>query len=288
MKVDTANSSRLARSHDDLDPANGGEGVAKFLKRDARVTEEQLFGAAVAERLTHHSGEQIAASFEKAFRQEKARLREVKGERSVEEAALNALQQLTETGEVLESVRNKVYNQAFRMAQIDGDINSLENARSAEKAFTSRDEAIELANDRTFLFVTTIDPETGEDEGGIEEEIEWTGTPTSSEAASVPTAEDLGIDLRGFLWKPISESDGKLVVLMPSHLTGKIKSLSLRDSSGQELEEGRFSGNANGGRDHFRFGLAGKDYNDATLHVALRTGDLFTILIDDPGSRDER
>lgn len=288
MKVDTANSTRLVRSHDDLDPASGGEGVAKFLKRDARVTEEQLFGAAVAERLSHHTSEETAASFEKAFRQEKARLREIKGERSVEEAALNALQQLTETGEVLESVRNKVYNQAFRMAQIDGDSNSLENAKAAEKAFTSREEAVELANDRTFLFVATVDPETGEDSEQVEDTIEWTGAPTSSKASSVPTAEQQGIDLRGFLWKPISESDGNLVVLMPSHMAGEIKSLKLRDSSGAELEEGRFSGNANGGRDHFRFLLPGRDYGDATLHVALRTGELFTILIDNPGSRYER
>jgi hypothetical protein len=82
----------------------------------------------------------------------------------------------------------------------------------------------------------------------------------------------------GFLWKPVSEHDGKLVVLLPQSITGKVKSASLHASLPPRtetlIEDGRFTGDThNGGRSHYRFSKAGKEYpNKVFVVVELKEG----------------
>lgn len=64
-----------------------------------------------------------------------------------------------------------------------------------------------------------------------------------------------GIDgPNGFLWKPISESNGNLVVLFPTEYSVKFESVVI------DGEQGRFADFANGNRQHWRFSKPGSQY----------------------------
>jgi len=95
-----------------------------------------------------------------------------------------------------------------------------------------------------------------------------------------------------FLWKPVSESNGKLVVLLPSNLSGQIESAaiysSLPPTEKNVIEKGCFSGDqANGGRAHFRFSKPGGQYPDQAYVVArLKDGTIAKFKIGESSSRN--
>lgn len=90
----------------------------------------------------------------------------------------------------------------------------------------------------------------------------------------------------GFLWKPGSDNDGKLVVLLPPRYAGKVQSVQVQDAQGNTLEAGYFSGNGNGGRDHFRFGKLGASYGENVYAVAtLSSGEKIRYPIARGGER---
>ena len=73
-----------------------------------------------------------------------------------------------------------------------------------------------------------------------------------------------------FVWKPISEGDHKLVVLIPNSLTDGFKLGLIIDSNGEVIEEGRYTGsNHNGNREHYRFSLKGEGYGRDIYFVTL-------------------
>lgn len=78
-----------------------------------------------------------------------------------------------------------------------------------------------------------------------------------------PLEERIGIrgPKGGFVWKPKSEADHKLVVLIPASLTDGIKAGWIADKDGNVVENGRYVGSQhNGGREHYRFSKAGGGY----------------------------
>ncbi len=114
--------------------------------------------------------------------------------------------------------------------------------------------------------------------------------PTSSPSKRTSTTPTVTLaGMSGFLWKPISDSDGKLAILLPSSLTGLIKSVALFDpGTGKLIEAGRFAGIGNGDRTHFRFSMPGGSYPPGTLvKVTLDDGSSKTLKIDSTGSRVE-
>ena len=274
MKIDALQARELNTTIGDSNAEGAETGVGRYLKRRARVTEEQLFAASIADRIQSSVGDEAADEFQSMFRQEKARLRAETGSRSVEQAALNAAQKITESGILTESERDKAYNQAFKMAQFDDDNTSLEDAREPGKAVTTKINAIELA-DKKSLTVSEIEDE----------------RPFSLEATAVEVEASYktDVDMKGFLWKPESESDGKLVTLIPNSLTGRVKQANVLDSNGNVVDTGRFAGNANEGRDHFRFNMTGGSLSlGSYLELTLDTGDLVKIDINDPAQREEK
>jgi hypothetical protein len=96
------------------------------------------------------------------------------------------------------------------------------------------------------------------------EEAASTSTPSSSTSSA-------GGGGGGFLWKPVSEGDGKLVVLLPSSLTGKVNGCSLSYSGGSE--SGRNVGVHNGNREHFRYSKPGAGYGqNIRVTASLKDG----------------
>jgi hypothetical protein len=92
----------------------------------------------------------------------------------------------------------------------------------------------------------------------------------------------------GFLWKPVSDSDGKLAVLLPTRFTGQVASVSILSPSGQLMERGRNTGVGNGGREHFRFSRPGSAFPpESIVEITLRDGTKQRITIDAPAKRIE-
>lgn len=72
--------------------------------------------------------------------------------------------------------------------------------------------------------------------------------------------------LDGFLWKPVSDSDGKLVILLPTTMKGRVRSVRILSPNGAEvIARGRSTGYANGDRQHFRFTKKGAHFPDGAL-----------------------
>lgn len=92
-----------------------------------------------------------------------------------------------------------------------------------------------------------------------------------AQARTTPTATTSG-GSEGFLWKPESESNGKLVVLLPASLRGKVSSCTISGSFGSE--NGSFAGDThNGNRPHYRFSKHGSQYGTGiTVSAKLNDG----------------
>ncbi|MFN8614155.1 MAG: hypothetical protein U0931_41880 [Vulcanimicrobiota bacterium] len=91
----------------------------------------------------------------------------------------------------------------------------------------------------------------------------------------------------GFLWKPVSDSDGKLAILLPPQFNGKVSGVTVNSPDGQTAT-GRSSGVGNGDRQHFRFNQPGSAFAPGTVvSISLRDGRNEQIPIQNPAMRNE-
>lgn len=107
--------------------------------------------------------------------------------------------------------------------------------------------------------------------GGGEE----TATITEPSPEIVSGVASSSSDATGFLWKPVSESDGNLVILFPSALRGLITSGAVYSAwpftPENLVEEGRFTGDThNGNRPHYRFSGSGASFGNNLFAVATK------------------
>lgn len=114
-------------------------------------------------------------------------------------------------------------------------------------------------------------------------------TNTKINAQSLSAAATNSKLTHGFLWKPASDKDGKLAILLPPSLTGTVRSVSITSPTGEALETGAFAGTGNGDREHFRFGKSGAQYPDGSLvTVTFKDGSKTELPIKDTAARIER
>lgn len=78
-------------------------------------------------------------------------------------------------------------------------------------------------------------------------------TPAPETNKNLPELSETGI-----VWKPVSENDHKLVVLIPRNY-GNV-SVAVLNAQDELIDEGRFVGRTNGDRPTYRFSRAGRDY----------------------------
>lgn len=90
-----------------------------------------------------------------------------------------------------------------------------------------------------------------------------------------------------FLWKPKSDKDGKLAILIPANLSHNIKSVAILDPKNKKnIETGKDGGIGNGERAHFRFKKAGGNYPDnAIVEITYNNGNKKRIKIPETSSR---
>ena len=98
--------------------------------------------------------------------------------------------------------------------------------------------------------------------------------PGKVEPADVTTS-----GTQSFLWKPISDSNGKAVVIFPASFNGRIANVTVNG------ERAVFSSIANGNRTHWRLGKPGSAYEPEAKVSADVDGKLFTVVVDTPSKR---
>jgi hypothetical protein len=238
-----------------------------------QVNEEQLFSAIINERLTTQAGEDAASEYRKMFAEFQQEMQRADGYIPVEDAANMALEGLVEKGMISQEQFETVQNQAFTAAQIDGNSNALYDSRGTTVAVTLINMALQSAEE-------TIN-------GLADGTITPSGYGTVSDSVS-KAGEGNGtfVGGDGFLYKPVSESNGNLVILLPSSMQGSVASINLLDGAGNSLETGQSYGPYDDGRPLFRFGRTGAAYPDnLTVQVNLSSGDVKEYTIPDSAKR---
>ena len=244
--------------------------------------DEEAFQHALVRYLLEEQDQSLASAYEKQFKKTQ------KQGLSAEDAVKSALSSLVENGLVTKDVAERVNGISFRAAQLDERLDALYDGRGGPGDDTIATASVSQATRKA------IDILSREKSG----ELNIGSRALNAPSNTLPSTHNIGTHASGgsgeFLWKPSSESDGKLVVLFPSQYTGNILSSGIYEamppSKENLVEEGRFSGDShNGGRAHFRFSRSGKSYPDNVYVVAqLTDGRTISFPIADGAARVSR
>lgn len=103
----------------------------------------------------------------------------------------------------------------------------------------------------------------GSDSGRVDDVVEVTPSPFFSPEPTNPICRDvMGPDgAGGFLWKPASESDGNLVLVFPDEFERPFEQVSVFRKGDHRRNHCRYTGKANGNRQHWRCPLPGVFYD---------------------------
>jgi hypothetical protein len=267
------------------------------------VNEEELFAGIVEERVNNLKGPELQKKFSDLLAKEENSMQKADGFIPCEDAAKSALKKLRDSGDLTSDEADKIYSESFSAAQLDGNKNALFDGKGGAGDATVALQKLEqaLLSARTKL--------EGFDSGAEEAEKRSVGeasnsktsvaaaavsAPQSSFTASTPSSTSLvtpnGLVVDGannFLFKPISENEGTLAVLMPSDLAHNVMSLVLKDEGGNVIEEGHSTGFGDTGeREKFSFSKPGGSYgNNLTVEARLNDGSSRQYLIPDPSKR---
>jgi hypothetical protein len=235
-----------------------------------KINEEQLFSVLIEERLTTLKGAEAASAFHQRFETYKTELSRNDGYIPEEDAARAALKDLVKEGVLSTEDAEKIHAQAFQAAQIDNNTAALYDSFGSTMAVTMVKLALQSSSEKMSLF------DSGKlDAGRLSLDFsQETAAPqvdgTTDFTPSNPNGDFVGGG--GFLFKPVSEGNGKLVILLPSSMSGEISNVNIVDSNGKLLESGDKSGNFDDGRPVFRFDRPGGKYPD-NIVVAITMND---------------
>lgn len=258
------------------------------------ISEEELFAGIIQQRLKELKGDKALEEFKSAFSKVETSSR-VQGGCGYEVAAKKALRSLVKSETITKEEGDRIYTEAFDGAQLDTNkdvlFDSVGGGADPTKAVALISKAIGLAK----TAVTGLKAKTDLTLRSLEEDTPGINSFVSSPAAasngssseSGVKPESVNLDgANGFLFKPVSDTTGKLVVLAPEAMAGHIQSIVLRDADNKILDKGIYSGNGNGGRDHYRFSKPGASYPDSlTVEFTLKNGEVKKYLIADPSKR---
>ena len=258
-----------------LDSSQLKQTVEETLIPDAQgeVHEEEL-QYAVALHLLKNLKAETAEAFKSEFTKQL--------EDSLEDATRATLSALVAQGVISKRKAELINGASFQAAQLDHNTTALYDARGSADdptiAVASIEQAIAKATSALDSFVKGSSCVSPRPIG----QMTYSNTPIAS-----------SISQKGFLWKPRSESNGNLVVLLPPNLRGEIVSTEIHTgvpaSANTLLERGNFSGDRhNGRRPHYRFDRPGASYPNGVYIVSkLKDGREFTFQIGDPSKRNE-
>ncbi len=259
------------------------------------VNEEQMQVAVVSTLLSQIS-EKASIAFVKEFSSLVA-----KGD-AVEDSVKTALKSLVTKGELSEVDAKVINGISFRASQLDKNLEMLFDGKGGANDMTIAVDPVEIAIEKASKVISDMksgslkfDERSLEAPSNVKETIS-NGTATGASASgdsSLVSATGSSVNAGGgFLWKPSSDNNSKLVVLFPPSISGSIQSAGLYTSvpptSENMIESGRFSGVGNGARTHFRFSKSGGQYSDGIYAVGiLKDGSYVSYKISDTSSRQE-
>ena len=265
-----------------------------------RINEQESYATLVHHSLTS-THPQLAKRFEQELKQATESYKKNHGDTNMFKISDRIVRQFVREKAITQEQYQALRNYSFGNAQLDNNRTLLSSAR-AEDAIG--DNTPVRAVSTFYKKLETNQPATSEEiaifraeEAKIsvqkwrEKQADQPIKPTNTIAidGGIDTLKSVDSIAPGFLWKPSSESDGRLVVLLPSTFTQSVHSVSLASPSGKtDLEGGKYSGIGNGGRLHFRFGKSGSSYPDGTnVVVTFVDGSTLRIPIKDTGTRVE-
>lgn len=253
-----------------------GEGTSE-------VSEEDLYSALLIERIAVHSSDAAAVQFQDAFDSAKSALVKKDGFIPMEDAANQALQAVTDAGIISSEVAAKCKSEAFSAAQLDDNLTALWDNRGGVGDPTIATSTLEAAllSARTKLAgvesptTSTDDPSTSATDD----------TPSETEQEFVPSGQAIDGD-GGFVFKPIADVTGNLMVLLPSLWDEETQSVTLKDKDGNEIEKGKLSTVGSDGRRSYQFSKPGASYGkEVVVEVKGTNGETTDYQIPDPSLR---
>jgi len=271
--------------------------------RENNVNEEELFAGLIYERISTLKGEEAGAAFLERFNSKKSEFMRPDGATRVEDAARSALKGLVQDGTLIEAEADTIHSQAFAGAQLDSNLDALYDstggANDPTRAVAALEQAllgarVSIENFDAGNSIAAILGVMGTKSNTVASSLAQTATVVSGANLALGDTETIDpngttIDgSEGFLFKPITNNQGKLAVLLPHEMTYKVLDVILRDKDGKEIESGsRMSeGIAETGREKFNFSKKGENYpNDITVEVRLADGTMRAYKIPDPSKR---
>lgn len=263
----------------------------KGKKIGGRASEEELFSGLVQYQVKTSLGDDKLAEFQDILLSQSLYLQDTRGVRSWEDATREALLEFKARESATEDEVNAIYSTSFAAAQLDNKTDELWDRRGDTKSVMKIDAALEKAKaamGEIESSAVSVKPMTVPGMSTMNAEISGTtasisSAPESSGNVKQANPKDGG---GGFVFKPISESDGKLAIITPPSYTGKIDSVVLKTLTGELIEEGKSGGVGNGGREHFRYKKPGGSYpQDLVVELMLKDGSSVQYNISDPKKR---
>jgi len=251
-------------------------------------SEEEIFSSLVKDRVKESQSVDAIKKFEERVDKHKKILNKLTGDESEARATKFALRDLTRRGLVTKDEATQIYSMAFNASQVDDEKDALASKPTPPDLRRVAGAATDLmasAKDLMLNFVGGANQYSMRSLGEGTKKAKADDAVVVSGDAVTPNGTDVdGHD--GFLFKPVSDNNGNLVILVPADLTGNVASVVVKDSEGNILEEGRSGGVGNGGREHFRYGKPGASYPANTVvEVRLNDGTAKQYLIPDPSQR---
>ena len=251
--------------------------------RANNISEEELFSGLVQERIKKTKGDAALEEFNSLLKGAKERLKRPDGFVPVEDATKEALKNFLSAQKISATEADAIYSQAFAAAQLDQNKEALFDGRGGPNDPTMAVAQMEQALLMSRAAIEKIDA--GTETVTQRSLLEASNVKLLTTGATAGHTSEAG---SGFLFKPVSDSDRKLAILLPPRLAGLVQGVDLISPSGDKIESGRYAGNGNGGRDHFRFTRPGGDYSDGlNVEVRLTTGEVVRYKIPETSARTE-
>lgn len=277
------------------------EAMAEYVNtsKNGQVHEEQLQYILVNAILSAKS-KKLGDEYSKSFASLSAH------SRSTEDNVKSALQDVVSKNLITKDDAEAIHGLTFRAAQLDGNLEALYDGIGGPNDPTKATAEVQVALEKANAMIQSI--RQGKEDYQVRsldapsnviqrssaqsssDNISSVISTSSSSALSGQVSAPQGRGGNGFLWKPQSDNNGRLVVLMPPQLAGQVVSTevhsSLPPSESTLVEKGSYSGNGNGGRDHFRFSKPGSTYSDGVFVIArLRSGEFVSYEIPETSAR---
>jgi len=271
-----------ALASDRLNNSEFSETITKTLIPDAQgnVHEEELQYAIITHLLEQLDPE-LASAFSSGFEQ----LLSANASPLFEDIAKLTLKEMVDSGLLELDTAEWINAASFSSAQLDSNLTALYDNRGSSSDATIAVASLGSAIESSFSNLSEITS------GQVPLAALSLDAP-SNLPLNTAKISDSQTSSSGFLWKPSSERDGKLVVLLPADLSGQIAAAELHSAVPPSeltlLEHGRFTGDyQNGGRAHFRFQKPGEKYPDGSaIVVTLNNGEQVIFQINNSSQRN--